>query len=213
MFNCAVLLFGIIVLLAPGYVTAEMDNDATAEVDKAKDQSVSSSNVLPQYIQPPQPMLPPPPQQQQQPPHMMYPSAGQYPPPQYSQQLPPYRQYDAQPNSYNDIKSDISTLKDTVMMLSSLVKHNSKTTEGRTANTYSSASAYAKNPPPATNGYQSGDGHEGYSSGNNNNYHGGGSKKSYKQDNYTPDEAPPIQIEVIQTSNGYDKAYEKPVAK
>lgn len=171
---------------------------STTNNDVKKDSiSASPSNVQPQYAPPPIAYPPP-------------------PPGQYSQQFPPsyLMQSNQNPadNSFADIKSDISSLRDTVMLLSNVVKQNAMPSSrsfvsldgepenngrGRNANSYASSS-YANN-PPAQNNYQNNNNNKhNLNQGNNNNHnYGPGDGNTY--------DGPPIQIEVIQSKKGYDQ--------
>lgn len=136
---------------------------AVALKETQKDQQQAASHTHTQYLVPSNGNYPPP---------------GQYPPAPFLMQPNPPTGAD---NSIIELKSDINTLRDTVMLL---LKQNS-VAEERTSVPYSSPYPNSAPPPPAQY--------------NNNPNHGGADG----QKNY---DAPSVQIEVVQTK----KAYEEP---
>lgn len=181
--------------------------------DVKQDSTASASNDYPQYLVPPPPIAYPPPV-----------TSGQYshPLPQYQMQQNP--QVPLQADPYAEIKSDISTLRDTVMLLSNvMVKQNSingrgmmdeqveQENNGRARN----SNSYGSSPPSNNqNNYQN-------NNNNNQNYPNNnqqGPSQGYQNhnqgnNNYGPGDkaqtggydGPPIQIEVYQSKKEYDE--------
>lgn len=114
----SIILLGVLQFTAKGLSSTVPMNSAASNGNKELDSATSQSNHQPQYVLPPPSNHPMP---------IMHPNlVPQYPGPPQQQQL------SSGYGVMDDIKSDISTLRDSVLLLSNLVKQNSMNSEGRT---------------------------------------------------------------------------------
>lgn len=179
--------------------------------DGKQDSTPSASNEYPQYLVPPPIAYPPPA------------TSGQYSPlqPQY-QNMQTNPQVPLQTDPFAEIKSDISTLRDTVMLLSNvMVKQNAVNGRGmmddqveqesngraRNFNSYGSPLSNQNNYHNNNNNNQN------YPNNNQQGPFQGYQNHNQGNNNYGPEnkaqtggyDGPPIQIEVYQSKKEYDE--------